>query len=128
MQPDTWGNYKNSGSSPIYRHVTKPQRQLTGLEFDIYKSSNNFPLCNYPHFFFFFTKDNHSKAIFCSELSLIIYIRLRICVLCAKSLQLCLTHCKLIECSPPGSSVQRILHARIMEWVYHALLQGIFPA
>ena len=29
--------------------------------------------------------------------------------------------------SPPGSSVLRILQARILEWVARALLQGVFP-
>ena len=38
------------------------------------------------------------------------------CVL-ANSLQLCLTLCAPIECSPPGSFVHGILQARILEWV-----------
>ena len=32
-----------------------------------------------------------------------------------------------MDCSPSGSSVHGIFQARILEWVYHALLQGIFP-
>ena len=35
----------------------------------------------------------------------------------AKSLQLCLTHCNLIDGSSPGSRIPRILQARILEWV-----------
>ena len=35
----------------------------------------------------------------------------------AKSLQLCGTLCDPMDCSPPGSSVHRILQARILEWV-----------
>ena len=35
----------------------------------------------------------------------------------AKSLQSCLTLCDPMDCSPPGSSVHRILQARILEWV-----------
>ena len=35
----------------------------------------------------------------------------------AKSLQLCLTLCDLIDGSPPGSPVPEILQARILEWV-----------
>ena len=35
----------------------------------------------------------------------------------AKSLQLCLTLCNPMGCSLPGSSVQGILQARILEWV-----------
>ena len=43
----------------------------------------------------------------------------------AKSLQSCPTLCDPVHCSLPGSSVHRVLQARILEWV--ALLQGIFP-
>ena len=35
----------------------------------------------------------------------------------AKSLQLCPTLCNPKDCSPPGSYVQEILQARILEWV-----------
>ena len=35
----------------------------------------------------------------------------------AKSLQLCPTLCDPIDGSPPGSSVHRILQARILQWV-----------
>ena len=35
----------------------------------------------------------------------------------AKSLQLCLTLCDLIDGSPSGSPVPGILQARILEWV-----------
>ena len=35
----------------------------------------------------------------------------------AKSLQSCLTLCDPMDCSPPDSSVHRILQARILEWV-----------
>ena len=37
--------------------------------------------------------------------------------MCAKLLQLCLTLCNPMDCSPPGSSVHGILQARILEWV-----------
>ena len=40
----------------------------------------------------------------------------RACV-CAKSLQLYLTLCNPINCSPPGSSVHGIIQARILELV-----------
>ena len=45
----------------------------------------------------------------------------------AKPLQLCLTLCDPMDCSPPGSSVHGILQARILERVCHVLLQEIFP-
>ena len=35
----------------------------------------------------------------------------------AKSLQLCLTRCDLLNCTPPGSPVPGLLQARILEWV-----------
>ena len=35
----------------------------------------------------------------------------------AKSLQLCPTLCNLIDGSPPGSAVPRILQARTLGWV-----------
>ena len=37
-------------------------------------------------------------------------------VLCAESLQSCLTLCDHMDCSPPGSSVHGILQAGILEW------------
>ena len=37
--------------------------------------------------------------------------------MCAKSLQLCLTLCNPMDCSPLNSSVHGILQARILEWV-----------
>ena len=39
------------------------------------------------------------------------------CVLCAKLLQLGLTLCDPMDCSPPGSSLHGILQARMLEWV-----------
>ena len=41
--------------------------------------------------------------------------------------QPCLTFYKSMGCSPPGSSVHGILQARILEWVYHSFLLGVFP-
>ena len=38
----------------------------------------------------------------------------------------CLTLCDPTDCSPPGSSVHGISQARILGWVSHFLLQGIF--
>ena len=35
----------------------------------------------------------------------------------AQSLRSYLTNCDPVDCSPPGSSVHGILHARILEWV-----------
>ena len=36
---------------------------------------------------------------------------------CAQSLQSCPTLCDPVDCSPPGSSVQEVLQARILQWV-----------
>ena len=38
----------------------------------------------------------------------------------------CPTLCDPMDCSPPGSFVHRIFQARILEWVAHSLIQGIF--
>ena len=43
---------------------------------------------------------------------------------CAKLLQLCLTLCSPMDTSPPGSSVHRILQARILEWVVISYSRG----
>ena len=40
-----------------------------------------------------------------------------LCCLPAKLLQSCPTLCNPMDCSPPGSSVHGILHARVLEWV-----------
>ena len=45
----------------------------------------------------------------------------------AESLQWCPIICIPMHCSLPGSFVHEILHARILEWVRHARLQGICP-
>ena len=37
--------------------------------------------------------------------------------MCAKLLQLCLTHCDPMNCGTPGSSVLGILQAKILEWI-----------
>ena len=42
----------------------------------------------------------------------------------AKSLQLCLTLCDPMDCSPPGSSVCGSLQARILEWVATPFSRG----
>ena len=47
------------------------------------------------------------------EVLMKIFVRVSMCV-CAQS---CPTLCGLMDCRPPGSSVQRILQARIPEWV-----------
>ena len=44
----------------------------------------------------------------------------------AKSLQLCLTFCNPLDCSPPGSSAHGILQARILEWVAMPSSKGSF--
>ena len=41
--------------------------------------------------------------------------------------QLCLILCDPMDCSPPGSSVHKILQARVLEWVAISYSRGIFP-
>ena len=43
-------------------------------------------------------------------------VMLCVCV-CVLIAQLCLTLCDPMDCSPPGSSICRILQARILEWI-----------
>ena len=48
-------------------------------------------------------------------------------VCCARSLQLCSTLCHPMDCSLPGSSVHRILQARILEGVAMSFSRRSFP-
>ena len=41
--------------------------------------------------------------------------------------QLCPILCNPVGCSPPGSSVQGILQARILEWIAISFSRGVFP-
>ena len=61
-----------------------------------------------------------------SPQTLIILIQSYVGFLCMhyKSLQLCLTLCNPMDCSPPGSSVHGILQARTLEWVAMASSKG----
>ena len=43
------------------------------------------------------------------------------------ALQLCLTLCDPLDCTPPGLSVHGILQARILEWVANHGRHQIFP-
>ena len=52
-----------------------------------------------------------------SSVSNLICIQVRREGTCAKSLQSCLTLCHPMDCSLPGSSLYRILQARILEWI-----------
>ena len=45
-------------------------------------------------------------------------------LLCAKSLQLCVTLWDPMDCSPSGSSAHKILQARILEWVAISFSRG----
>ena len=46
----------------------------------------------------------------------------------AESLQLCPTLCDPMDSSPPGTSVHRILKARILEWVAMSLSNACMDA
>ena len=54
-----------------------------------------------------------------------LYVGYLVCAcVCAKSLQSCPTLCDPMDCSLPGSSVHRILQARILEWVAISYYRG----
>ena len=59
-------------------------------------------------------KYTEHRGIFYNNEYLLLYIHY---LCCAKSLQSHLTLCNPMDCSLPGSSVQGILQARILEWV-----------
>ena len=48
--------------------------------------------------------------------------------MCAQSLQSCPTICYPVDCSPPGSFVQGILQARILEWVAISYTRGSYQS
>ena len=64
----------------------------------------------------FFTQNTMARIVKPNVCSLLSHLwpYVRACIL---SLQLCLTLCNIMNCSPPGSSVHVILQARILEWV-----------
>ena len=80
-------------------------------------------------FFFFKTLHNINCQLYLKKLKKIcIYITIALIIiynivlliyscLCPHSLQLCLTLCKPMDCSLPGSSVHGILQARTLKWV-----------
>ena len=66
---------------------------------------------------------SYIKAVYC-HLAFLMYMQ-SVCVR-AKSLQLCLTLCDPMDCSPSGSFCHGILEARILKWV--AVLSSMGPS
>ena len=62
----------------------------------------------------------------CVCVSVCVCVCVCVCVSVCLVAQLCLMICDTMDCNPPVSSVHGILQARILEWVCHSLLQGIF--
>ena len=56
-----------------------------------------------------------------------IYIYVHVCAVLRLVTQSCPTLCNPMDCSPPGSSVQRDSPGKNTEVGCHTLLQGIFP-
>ena len=50
-----------------------------------------------------------------------------VCVCVCEVVQLCPTLCDPMDCSLPGSSINGIFQARILEWVDISFIQEIFP-
>ena len=57
------------------------------------------------------------EILYFITLEMLNYILALAAVLCAKSLQWCLTLCDPMDCGPLGSSVHGIFQMRILEWV-----------
>ena len=81
------------------------------------------PLLNY--------EQAHSKRILKTTLSgsitaSVLYVGMDVCVH-AQSLSHVPLFCKLMNCSPPGSFVQGIFWARILECIASSFFRGIFP-
>ena len=57
-----------------------------------------------------------SLCVYWSKFLIVIRTSVLMCM-CVLVSQLCLTLCHPTDCSPPGSSVQGVLQARILEWV-----------
>ena len=55
------------------------------------------------------------------------HVLCRVCVLRAKWLQYGPTLCNALHCSLPGSSVHRVLQARILEWIAIPFSRGSSP-
>ena len=55
-----------------------------------------------------------------------IYVYRNVCVHAYQVAQLCLTLYDPMDCSPPGSSVQKLFQARILEWVALSSSMGSF--
>ena len=53
----------------------------------------------------------------CSTMNSHIQLTSKCVCMCAKSLHSCLTLCIPMDCGPSGSSIRRILQAKMMEWV-----------
>ena len=63
-------------------------------------------------------KENETVYCFINSFSpLFLSYHWKVVCMCAKLLQLCLSLCDPMDCSPPGSSAHGILQARILEWI-----------
>ena len=71
---------------------------------------------------------NWATELNCKHQETILYLwHFNVCVcvcVCAKLLQPCLTLSDPMDCSLPGSSIQRILQTRILEWVAVSSFSG----
>ena len=70
---------------------------------------------SYTYIHLFFSHIDHYRVL--SRVPHAIQQFFSLCFMYTKSLQLCPTLCKPMDCSPPGSSVRGILWASILEWV-----------
>ena len=89
----------NRWFSPFYTQITQEKRKYTTIQ-RMYTNVNSSFICN---------SQNWSPSI-----GYLVHA------------QLYQTLCNSMDCSPPGSSVHRILQARILEWVAMPSSRGIF--
>ena len=65
-----------------------------------------------------------TREIMHGHFSLVFHFKQSFMDCCCFTAKLCLTLCKPMDCSPPGSSVHGALQARILEWVAISFPRG----
>ena len=90
-----------------------------GMNKTCYWICNSFVIKNFPSLWIINIKRQLYRSLLYFYVICFWKIYVYVCAMlcCAKLLQLCLTLCDTMDCSPPGSSVHGIFLAGILEWV-----------